>query len=237
MKESTEQLSLAEQLMQTTHLLHRSHEARAVQPGEIDPRRGQGRILALLKRTGETSQRDLAYLLDIRQQSLAELLAKLEAAGYITREVSHADRRVQNIRLTEKGEQLELNTADPDDAFGCLTEEEQTQLGDYLTRVCDSLRKQLNELDESRPGPRRRGMMPPPHGPEGRPGMMPPHHGPEGRPGMMPPPHGFGPMPYGELHIAGEHGHHGPRDYGPQDRPEESELFPADESPEAPEKA
>ena len=43
----------------------------------IDPRKGQGRILALLQRTGQITQRDLCFLLDMRQQSLSELLKKL----------------------------------------------------------------------------------------------------------------------------------------------------------------
>ena len=43
-----------------------------------DSRRGQGRVLAILKMQPEISQKELLYLLDMRPQSLGELLSKLE---------------------------------------------------------------------------------------------------------------------------------------------------------------
>lgn len=43
-----------------------------------DTTRGQGRILAMLKIQPEIATKELAYLLGIRQQSLNELLNKLE---------------------------------------------------------------------------------------------------------------------------------------------------------------
>ena len=228
--DTAEEKSLPELLMQTDRLLQRYHMACRPQPGCIDPRRGQGRILALLKKAPEISQRELGYLLDIRQQSLAELLMKLEAAGYITRSASETDRRVMNIKLTDKGREAELKAVDFSDAFSCLNEEEQQQMREYLSRVSNQLEQQVGVMDgQRRPGRGPRGgMMPPPphgefggHGPHG--GMMPPPphgefggHGPHG--GMMPPPpHGeFGghgpqggmmpPPPHGEF---GGHGPHG----------------------------
>lgn len=47
-----------------------------------DTSRGQGRVLAILKMKPEISTKDLAYLLGIRQQSLNELLNKLEKKEY-----------------------------------------------------------------------------------------------------------------------------------------------------------
>lgn len=68
-----------------------------------DPHRGQGRVLSLLKLQPEISQRELSYLLDMRAQSLGELLFKLERSGYITRTPSEEDKRVLIIRLTPEG--------------------------------------------------------------------------------------------------------------------------------------
>ena len=51
----------------------------------LDPHRGQGRVLAILAENPEISQKKLSFLLDMRNQSLSELLAKLEKAGLITR--------------------------------------------------------------------------------------------------------------------------------------------------------
>lgn len=68
-----------------------------------DPQMGQGRVLALLKLKPEITQRELTYLLGTSRQSLAELLAKLEQRGFITREPSPTDGRVMLVRLTEAG--------------------------------------------------------------------------------------------------------------------------------------
>lgn len=68
-----------------------------------DASRGQGRVLKALALVPEISQKDLMVLLDMRQQSLAELLAKLEAKGLVEREQDAEDRRRQVVRLTEAG--------------------------------------------------------------------------------------------------------------------------------------
>ena len=47
--------------------------------------------------------RDLAFLLGMRQQSLNELIVKLEADGYITRAPSLSDKRVMEVHLTDEG--------------------------------------------------------------------------------------------------------------------------------------
>ena len=47
---------------------------------------GQGRVLALLKIQPEIATKDMAYLLGIKQQSLNELLKKLEKSGYVKEE-------------------------------------------------------------------------------------------------------------------------------------------------------
>ena len=49
---------------------------------------GQGRVLALLKIQPEIATKDMAYLLGIKQQSLNELLKKLEKSGYVKRKPS-----------------------------------------------------------------------------------------------------------------------------------------------------
>ena len=115
-----------------------------------DVHRGQGRVLALLKLKPEMSQKELSTILDIRSQSLGELLAKLERSGYITRKPSEADHRVMMISLTETGmeaaNQKERQTENKN-LFGCLTEEEQDRLRDYLKRIILDLEQQFGEDD------------------------------------------------------------------------------------------
>jgi DNA-binding MarR family transcriptional regulator len=110
------------------------------------PYQGQGRILSLLKLKPEISQKDLAHILDIRSQSLGELLVKLERSGFITRTPSESDRRGMDIRLTESGRAASEKDEEParmDSFFDCLNDAEQTTLGDYLGRVIQSLEDRL----------------------------------------------------------------------------------------------
>lgn len=108
-----------------------------------DPHRGQGRVLAILKLQPEIGQKELSYLLDMRNQSLGELLAKLEKSGAITREPSEDDRRSMTVRLTEYGAKLAgPNGRKPDDigrVFDCLTEEDRTKLHEILETLSAEL--------------------------------------------------------------------------------------------------
>lgn len=114
-----------------------------------DPNRGQGRVLSILKLKPEISQKDLAYLLDMRGQSLGELLMKLEKAGYITRTPSGDDRRAMNIRLTEAGiaaaEQTEKSQEESGRFFDCLSGEEQEQLAGILRKIIMAMEKEIDE--------------------------------------------------------------------------------------------
>lgn len=127
-----------------------------------DPHRGQGRILSILKIQPEISQRELGYLLDMRKQSLGELLGKLELKEYITREPSEDDRRVMQIRLTEQGVQaaqsLSEEKCEREDILAVLTDEEQEALAGYLKKLIDELESKVGpnpENMEFRSGPHR----------------------------------------------------------------------------------
>ena len=112
-----------------------------------DTSKGQGRVLTLLSLQPEISTKDLFYLLGIRQQSLNELLGKLETAGLVERKPSESDRRVMMVRLTEQGrERQQAAQARQDqlhEIFSCLEDEEQENLADYLDRIADELEQQL----------------------------------------------------------------------------------------------
>jgi len=142
---------LIEQFTKVEWLFHRYHQQNHTQHGPMgDPRRGQGRVLAILKLQPEISQKDLSYLLDMRPQSLGELLTKLEKNGYITRTSSEADRRVMNIKLTKEGTEATEQEFSFDKMFGCLNEEEQQNMSNYLNRIIETLEAQLGD-EEPRP--------------------------------------------------------------------------------------
>ncbi len=201
---------LTELFIKTHRLLHRYHLLHLRQDAlGADPRHGQGRILALLKKAPDISQKELSYLLDIRQQSLGELLRKLEQNEYITREPSETDKRAMMVHLTEKGRSAPLHSSDFSPVFSCLEPEEQTALADYLERITDKLTEELEKDGALPPGG-------PGCGPHGHGGP----HGPRGPhgPGFGPFGPGFGPGgPHGPAqggpggHSCGPHGHkHGP---------------------------
>ena len=102
--------SLANILIETHYLLRRYNMIwYGKNFGGIDPRQGQGRILTALRRMNSVSQKELGYILDIRPQSLGELLQKLESNGYIQRRRSPTDKRALIVELTKKGEAFHLH--------------------------------------------------------------------------------------------------------------------------------
>ena len=137
--EPSEELSLARKTARMGMLIHRYRTANARTHGAVgDPTRGQGRVLALLAVKPETTQRELSFLLDMRQQSLSELLAKLEDKGYVTREKSAQDGRVTVVRLTDAGREKAPSVDDmthEDDSFDCLTDEERAEYERLVDKV------------------------------------------------------------------------------------------------------
>ena len=107
-------------------------------------------MLAILKMKPEISQKELGFLLNMSKQALAELLAKLEKSGYITREPSEEDKRVMTIKLTESGMNAagDVGEGAPETAkiFDCLSDEELTAFSGILrgsssgTRTCSPAR-------------------------------------------------------------------------------------------------
>lgn len=156
--------NLMKQFIQFNRMLHhyQIHNLRSAGPFG-NPYRGQGRVLSILKMKPEITQKELAYLLDMRNQSLGELLTKLEKSEYITREPSEADRRVMNVKLTEAGaeaaEQSKDNQTDYNKIFDVLKDEEKANLHDYMHRITDELEKELGDIagDEDFEDPRMQG--------------------------------------------------------------------------------
>lgn len=135
---------LLEQFMKIHWLFMRNHHHHHGDVGlgrMKNPYRGQGRVLKLLKIKPEITQKELSELLDIRPQSLGDLLKKLEQNGYITRTLSENDKRAMIIKLTEKGEHEEIGDEKQfgfDSMFKCLSDEEQSTLSEYLGRIIDN---------------------------------------------------------------------------------------------------
>ena len=141
-------VSFHEKLMGLMHSMRMAHmfAHRKASPLQ-DVRRGQGRILAMLKIKDKMTAKDLSYLLGIRQQSLNEGLKKLEDAGYITRQPSSEDGRVMEISLTEKGRDLKQINNNNAGVLAGFSDEELKQFGSYV----DRLRNAYDEKIEADP--------------------------------------------------------------------------------------
>lgn len=149
-------MELAQLIARVNNLLQRYQmKVRREDNKYCDPNRGQGRVLSLLKLQKEISQKQLAYLLDMRSQSLGELLVKLEAQGYVEREPSATDKRVMIVRLTPAGEaaaeEMMRDKADEEEVFSNLTTAEQAMLKELLSRTIENLERKLGDREEKDP--------------------------------------------------------------------------------------
>lgn len=141
--------NLAEVFIKTHRLMHRYNMIQHNKNlGELDPRRGQGRILAALKHMSGINQRELAFVLDIRPQSLGELLQKLESNGYVVRKPSEEDKRSLIVSLTDKGKNLQFRRPSYDDLFSCLDESEQVKFQKLLNRVAERLLTLIKAVEQ-----------------------------------------------------------------------------------------
>lgn len=139
---SKDEKKLIDQLMQVVAMMHRNLGRRE---SFMNPHRGQGRVLSILKLKPEMTQKELIYLLDLSKQATGELLSKLENCGYITRTPSEEDKRVMMIQLTEEGrtasDKMSSDSEEEDQLFQCLSEEEKNNFSSYLDRIIAEGRK------------------------------------------------------------------------------------------------
>lgn len=149
-----EEQTLMEQFLRLQAMMQRYFMNRRREHGPFgNPHRGQGRVLNLLKLKPETTQKELSYLLDMRPQSLGELLGKLEKKGYITREQLESDRRVMVIKLTEAGMAAADNSEEEGETiFTVLSEEEQEAFKTIMTKLIDALELEMPEDERTRQG-------------------------------------------------------------------------------------
>lgn len=142
---------LTKSLLEMYQLLHRYHLMwYGKNFGGLDPWQGQGRILSALRRMHSITQKELGFILDLRPQSLGELLQKLETNGYIIRYRSKEDRRALIVELTAKGETFQMQKPDYDELYIALSSEERKELKASLNKMSEQLRDLIKkELEDS----------------------------------------------------------------------------------------
>lgn len=126
-KESHELLALLENC---GHFLHHRRGGK----------RGQGKILRILVKEGEMTQRELQDCLGIQPGSMSEIIMKLEGNGLICRTKDETDRRKIKVKITEEGrsfyqEKHKENIEQEKKLFDVLTVKEQEQLKVLLSKL------------------------------------------------------------------------------------------------------
>ena len=140
---------LTSTFLETNNLLRRYHLMwYGKNFGGLDPRQGQGRILTALRRMNSVTQKELGFILDIRPQSLGELLQKLETNGYIQRHRSKDDKRILIVELTEKGEIFQMQKPDYDELFTQLDADEKKVLQKIMTKISNRLTEMIAKEEE-----------------------------------------------------------------------------------------
>ena len=142
---------LTKSLLDAYHLMHRYHLMwYGKNFGGMDPWQGQGRILTALRRMKSITQKELGYILDLRPQSLGELLKKLEENGYIIRYRAKEDQRALIVELTEKGEAFQMLKPDYDELYLEMSRTERKELKIAFDKISAQLRRLIErELEDS----------------------------------------------------------------------------------------
>ena len=70
--------------------------------GTIGLTRAQWQALASMRRCGPMTQAALAEIMEVETATIARLIDRLEAAGWIARKAEAQDRRVKLVTMTEK---------------------------------------------------------------------------------------------------------------------------------------
>ena len=101
---------------------------------------GQKRILKMLAKNGALTQKELQEYFHIQSGSMSELVSKLEARGFVTKERDEEDKRKVVLKITELGlEQVETSWEEnKKDMFQALNEEERELLKGLLGKLLES---------------------------------------------------------------------------------------------------
>ena len=108
--------------------------------------------MGILADRGPMSQAKLAEYLDIRPQSLSEMLFKMEGDGLVTRRQSEEDRRQTLVSLTDSGRARveafrESQRRHAEEFLAPLSEEERRTLAALLEKLTDPCRGDGAERD------------------------------------------------------------------------------------------
>lgn len=139
---------MAESYRETVHkmcrvsLLHRYRISLALSGLKIY--RGQPEILEYLSKHGDCSQKEIADSLGVSPASIATSLKRMSKESFIERTPDENDRRINRLKITEKGENIRLEGRKRCDKvdkimFSDFTDDEISAFSEMLSRIAKNL--------------------------------------------------------------------------------------------------
>lgn len=137
--------------MVRANLLHRYCVTKAL--SGLNIYRGQPEILGYLMENGECAQKTLAETMGVSAASIATSIKRMCKAGFVERTEDENDRRINRIRITQKGREVflagreECNKVDAR-MFSGISDEEIEKFSDILIKIAENLSEDgLSEKD------------------------------------------------------------------------------------------
>ncbi|KRM76212.1 MarR family winged helix-turn-helix transcriptional regulator [Secundilactobacillus collinoides] len=118
------------------------------------PNPGQMRLVFLLAKKGQLTNSEIVTELNIKPSSASGLVNRLVEGGLVQRQASPSDKRVMLISLTDRGQRFIdsahlLRDKMSELVFVSLTDEEQAQLFQLLTKLSTSIEANMPEWQKS----------------------------------------------------------------------------------------
>lgn len=131
-------------MLENIHLLRKLFVKRASEDSPLHF--GQIAMMKTIEQHENCTQADLAELLGITPASVAISTKRLQKAGLITKTLDQDNLRCKHLALTDAGRsaiesRIRLFEEYDQRIFSSFTEEEMSQLMDYLTRIADKMQE------------------------------------------------------------------------------------------------
>ena len=128
--------------MVRANLLHRYRIITAL--SGLNIYRGQPDILGFLLENGECAQKTIAETMGVSAASIATSIKRMCKAGFVERAEDATDRRINRIRITQKGKEVflagreECSKVDAQ-MFSGITDEEIEKFSEILIKITENL--------------------------------------------------------------------------------------------------
>lgn len=141
---------VVERMMLTNHLHRRVVECRL---SGTHVHRAQHKLLMMISKGTYSSQVEIANHQQVSPATVAVSLKKLEKDGYINRNANHADNRINDLQITEKGQKVVEQSKDvfqqiEKSIVKGFSEDEMKILISYLERMYQNLNEEWRKKEK-----------------------------------------------------------------------------------------